>query len=85
MESYKLKTTTVKNSVTTSYGTIYYDGMDVELTNGDIHLSGTLSKKNDGTGFNLEFEIDWFLNDESEKYWDDNWESIESVIIEKFR
>ena len=30
------------------------------------------------------FEVDYFTNQESEDYWDENWEEIEDKIINKF-
>ena len=50
----------------------------VEYVFGEIQLSGSVTED---AGGNPSFEPSWFLDNESENYWDNNWELIETEII----
>ena len=52
---------------------------------GDVEISGELMKCYDGRKYFFKVEPNWFLDDNSEDYWNDNWEDIEESIIKKIQ
>lgn len=48
-----------------------------------IEITGTLKPYNSGRGEFFKFEPDYFVDADSENYFDENWEEIESQIINK--
>jgi hypothetical protein len=48
-----------------------------------IEIEGTLVPYNSGRTVNFKFEPDSFSDDNSEKYYDENWEEIEEEILNK--
>jgi len=51
---------------------------DVTIENESVCISGCVME----AFGNYRFEPSWFLDAESEAYWDDNWELLEDMIIE---
>jgi hypothetical protein len=49
-----------------------------------FQFSGSLNPYHTGRGFEYEFEPSWFQDDESETFYNDNWEKIEDQILQKF-
>jgi len=49
-----------------------------------IEIEGTLIPFHTGRSEENQFEPSYFTDDESEKYYDDNWEKIEDEILNKF-
>ena len=47
-------------------------------------FSGNLVSYNTGRNTEYTFEPSWFMDDESEKFYSDNWEMIEDQILNKF-
>lgn len=57
----------------------------VDFTLGDIQISGSLIPFETGRTTDYEFETDgWYVNDESEEYYDEHYEKIEAQIMEEF-
>ena len=56
------------------------------ITMGDnfIEIEGILNPYYTGRDVEFSFEPDYFSDEESEKYYDDNWEDIETQILDKF-
>lgn len=50
----------------------------VDYVIGEIQFSGSVTED---AGGNLSFEPNWFIDNESEVYWDSNWEAIEDEIL----
>ena len=48
-----------------------------------IQFSGSLNPYHTGRDTEYEFEPSWFQDDESEQYYDENWEEIEDQILGK--
>jgi len=49
-----------------------------------IEITGTLIPYGTGRTIDYEFEPDKFLDSESRKYWDNNWEDVEEEILNSF-
>lgn len=49
-----------------------------------FQFSGSLNPYHTGRATEYEFEPSWFQDDESERYYSDNWEKIEDQILQKF-
>lgn len=49
-----------------------------------IELTGTLSSYDTGRGVEYEFEVDYFVDETEEQYYDENSGEIESQILDKF-
>lgn len=49
-----------------------------------FQFSGRLNPYHSGRDYDYEFEPSWFQDDESEKFYSDNWEKVEEQILEKF-
>jgi hypothetical protein len=47
-------------------------------------VDGILKSYNTGRDQEYEFEVGYFIDKESEKYWEDNWTDIEEEILEYF-
>lgn len=62
-----------------SYDVNYQITVDGNL----IEITGKLKPQNSGRGEFFEFEPDYFVDAESENYFDENWEDVESQIINK--
>ena len=60
------------------------DVIKVYYVKGDIGFDGRLRKYNSGRADEYEFEVSYFDDEESEAYYDANWESIEAEILNKF-
>ncbi len=58
------------------------DQWSVSYVNGEYQLSGTI--KQDVNSGNYEFSTDWFLDEESEEFYDDTYVEIETDIMSKF-
>jgi hypothetical protein len=60
---------------------VYYS----KTINDDVfEISGRLRKYNTGRSDEYEFEPSWFSDEKSEKYYDENWESVEDEIIKTY-
>jgi hypothetical protein len=60
------------------------DNIKVYYVKGDIGFDGRLRKYHSGRANEYEFEPSYFNDEESEAYYDENWESIEEEILNKF-
>ena len=60
------------------------DEIKVYYVKGDIGFDGRLRKYHSGRANEYEFEPSYFNDEESEAYYDENWESIEEEILNKF-
>jgi len=49
----------------------------------DIEIEGTLVPYDSGRNVEYKFEADDFADDNSEKYYDENWENIEEEILKE--
>jgi len=60
------------------------DVIKVYYVKGDIGFDGRLRKYNSGRAIEYEFEPSYFDDEESESYYDENSDSIEKEILNKF-
>lgn len=63
-----------------SYSVNYTKQFDGET----IEIEGTLKSYNSGRSIEYKFEPDNFSDDNSESYYDENWEEIEEEILQEF-
>lgn len=49
-----------------------------------LQFSGSLIPFHTGRDYDYQFEPSWFQDDESENYYNENWEKIEDQIMDKF-
>lgn len=63
-----------------SYEVSYKTKQDGEV----IHIEGDLVPFNTGRMIDYKFEPGFFVDKESEEYYDENWEEIEEEIMKKF-
>lgn len=49
----------------------------IRVQDTDIEITGVVSENNSGS---LEFLADWYYDDESEEFYDNNWELIDSKL-----
>lgn len=75
MENIKVQTLT--DGVTE----VNYQSMDNGVI---IEIEGTLARINTGRLTDYTFEPSFFLNDQSESFYDENWERIEDAILSEF-
>jgi hypothetical protein len=57
--------------------------VDIEIGD-NIEISGKLLPYKDGRCTQYQFEYSHFVNDESESFYDENWEDIEEKVLNKF-
>ena len=55
-----------------------------EVVLGDYQFSGTFIERGTERSYRWEVEIDWFLDEGSEKFYDENHELIDQLVYEKF-
>jgi hypothetical protein len=78
-----------KNSVWYPVGEILdlikvnFEGSDFTVEVGDIQFSGKIHHMGSERSYRWEVEMDWFLNQESEDFYDNNWELINQIIYER--
>ena len=60
------------------------DNYEVNYQFDDYEISGVLQKYYTGRANEYEFQPSWFADEESEKYYDENWEDIEDEILGVF-
>ena len=65
------------DSYDVTYSVSYADGNLLEI-------SGELKSYHTGRSKEFKFEPSWFNSDEAEQHYDENWEDIESEVLEKF-
>lgn len=65
---------------------IDFDGKDVSYVDNiyNIEFTGHMKKYHSGRSDEFEFEPDWFADDESEKFWDENWEDLSKLIEDRY-
>ena len=56
----------------------------LSINNRDIEISGQLRPYHTGRAIEYEFEPSWFSSKQSELYYDENWEKVESQILDIF-
>ena len=54
------------------------------LNGEEKEITGTLQPYNTGRMIDYEFDSNWFTDDETEKYYDENWEDIRDEILKEF-
>jgi hypothetical protein len=65
-----------KNKFHVNYQTIINDNL--------IEIEGTLIPYHTGRSMEYEFQPDYFMDEDTEQYYDENWEDIEKEILSKF-
>jgi hypothetical protein len=60
------------------------DNYEVNYQFDDYEITGVLQKYYTGRANEYEFQPSWFADEESEKYYDENWENIEDEILNVF-
>ena len=64
---------------------ITINNLNVSITKGEaIEIEGTLIPYNTGRSEEYEFNTSYFLNKESEEYYNDNWEVLEQEVLKLF-
>ena len=60
--------------------TFYGDTVDYVL--GDVQISGRITTFHTGRCQEFSFEPSWFIDSNSEEYWNNHWEDIEQEILD---
>jgi hypothetical protein len=66
------------------YGDKYNVEYSLEINNTPINISGQLVPYHSGRSTDYTFEPSYFVDDESQNYFDENWEEIEDQILDQF-
>ena len=69
-----------KSNKKPNYTVNYQKNIDGET----IEFDGTLKPYDSGRSVDYNFEVDFFTDDNSENYYDENWEDVEEEILKKF-
>ncbi len=62
----------------------YHVNYQITIDGNLMEIEGELNPYYTGRDVEFSFEPDYFMDEESEKYYDDNWEDIETQILDKF-
>lgn len=56
---------------------------EFSISIGDYQMSGTIEYSGNERSYRWNVEMDWFLDDESEEFYDENHELIDQLVYEK--
>jgi len=56
----------------------------VNYQHNDVEITGKLRSYHSGRAEQFKFEVDSFLDKDTEEYYDKNWKAIEDRILDKF-
>ena len=58
--------------------------IQIKSDNNEYEIEGNITAYNSGRAEEFTFEPNWFSDDDAEKFYDNNFEEIEEIVIEKF-
>lgn len=62
----------------------YSVNYQITIDGNDIEIEGNLNSYNSGRAEEYKFEVDTFIHEEDEEYYNNNWEDIEDQILTYF-